>query len=290
MLSLLFALLQVQVGTVSVVASDKDLSLGIALAERAEQPAEWPGLGRRPAPPFRLVLARDEADLQRRSDGRAPAWGAGIAVPGARLVMLRADADPASTLRHELAHLVLHDAVRQRIPLWFDEGYAVYATNAIGALDALALNYAVIRGTTPSLDSLNRTLRGHPAGIGTAYALSATAVMELARRNPTGTLQPLMERLEAGVPFADAVLATTGLTLDRFDEAWVRSIRQRYSLFTWLAASGIWALVAVGVIAGTQWRRRRDRPRRAALNEGWVVAEDEQLEALTSLDQTGDDK
>lgn len=290
MLSLFLALLQVQVGTVTLNAAKPDLALGIALAEQAERPADWPGLGRRTPPSFRLTLAHDEADMRRLSGGRAPAWGAGIMLPGPRLIMLRADADPARTLRHELAHLVLHDASRSRLPLWFDEGYAVYATGALDALDGLSLNYAVVRGATPSLDSLNEALRGHPAGIGTAYALAASAVMELARRNPTGTLQPLMERLEAGVPFPDAVLATTGLTLDRFDEAWVRTIRQRYSLFTWLVAGGVWTLVGLGVIVGTHWRRRRDRPRRAALDQGWEVPEEEQSEAMTSLDQTPADK
>ena len=71
------------------------------------------------------------------------------------------------------------------MPLWFEEGYAVYAAGEWDLLDALSLNYAVVAGSTPGLDSLNRALRGHPAGISTAYALSASAVLELARRNPT---------------------------------------------------------------------------------------------------------
>jgi len=107
-------------------------------------------------------------------------------------VVLRADADPARTLRHELAHLVLHDAVHISMPLWFEEGYAVYAAGEWDLLDALNLNYAVVWGATPGLDSLNRALRGHPVGIGVAYALSVSAVIELARRNPSRNLTPLL--------------------------------------------------------------------------------------------------
>ena len=248
------------------------------------------------------VATRAAARRSRERDGQALALAQQVLVELAIAIAHRAGDLFAALLRRirvtakvalfapKLANLILHDASRSRLPLWFDEGYAVYATGALDALDQLTLNYAVVRGTTPSLDSLTEALRGHPAGIGTAYALSATAVLELARRNPTGTLQPLMERLEAGVPFPDAVLATTGLTLDRFDEEWVRTIRQRYSLFTWLIAGGVWAVVGLGVIVGTHLRRRRDRPRRAALDQGWEVPEEEQSEAVTSLDQTPADK
>ncbi len=258
----------------------------MGLAEWADQPASWPGLGRRSPPPFRLILAHDAAGLSRLTGGRAPAWGAGITLPGLRLVALRADADPAHTLRHELAHLVLHDAVRVPLPLWFEEGYAVYAAGEWDLLDALSLNYAVVGGATPSLDSLNRELRGHPAGISTAYALSASAVLEMARRNPSRSLTPLVELLSAGMAFDSALHATTGLSAENFDESWQRGIRKRYSLFTWLAAGGAWALLALALMAGTYWRRRADRRRRLALDEGWELPPEPEMQVAQALDPT----
>ncbi len=276
----------VQVGNISVVAAPGELSAAIGLAEWADQPANWPGLGRRGPQPFRLILAPDTDGLSRLTGGRSPAWGAGITLPDARLVALRADADPARTLRHELAHLVLRDAVPVRMPLWFEEGYAVYAAGEWDLIDALNLSYAVVGGATPSLDSLNHALRGHPAGISTAYALAASAVLELARRNPSRELTPLLRRLEGGEAFDVAVLATTGLTLENFDEAWQQGVRKRYSLFTWLAAGGAWALLALALMAGTYWRRRADRRRRAALDEGWEMPEEPEMQAAQALDPT----
>jgi len=284
------ALSSVQVGNVTVVAAPDELTAATGLAEWADQPAEWPGLGRRTPPPFRLVLAHDAAGLNRLTGGRAPAWGAGITLPGPRLVALRADADPAGTLRHELAHLVLHDAVQVPLPLWFEEGYAVYAAGEWDLLDALELNYAVVGGSTPGLDSLNRALRGHPAGISTAYALSASAVLELARRNPSRTLTPLVERLTDGMPFDSALRATTGLTPENFDEAWQKGVRKRYSLFTWLAAGGAWALLSLALMAGTYWRRRADRRRRSALDEGWEMPSEPEMQAAQALDPTTPDE
>lgn len=250
----------------------------MALAELADGPATWPGLGRRDPGPLRLVLVEDAAALRRFSRGLAPGWGAAVALPGARTIALRADApDLPGTLRHELAHLALHDAVRVRLPLWFDEGYAAWAAGEFGGLDALRLNLAVTGGGVPELDRLNAELRGPGPGVGAAYALAMSAVMELARRHPTGSLDPLLERLQGGESFADAVRASTGLTVEQFDLAWRRALRRRYSLLTWLLGGGGWLLVAAGLWLAVRYRRRADRSRRAALDAGWDIPPDDLL-------------
>jgi hypothetical protein len=104
-----------------------------------------------------------------------------------------------------------------------------------------------------------------------AYALAVSAVTELARRNPTGTLAPLLTRLEGGEDFGAAVLATTGLTLDRFEQEWLREVRRRYSLGHWLIAGGGWAVLGILLVWLVRRRRRADRVRRAALDEGWDI-------------------
>ena len=100
-------------------------------------------------------------------------------------------------------------------------------------------------------------------------------MLDLARRNPTGTLDPLFERLAAGEDFGSAVRATTGLDLETFGEEWQRGVRRRYGIFTWLTAGGVWIVVGGIVIIGTRWRRHRDAVRRAALDEGWVISEED---------------
>jgi hypothetical protein len=215
------------------------------------------------------------------------AWAAAVALPESRTVVLRADGEALQgILRHELAHLTLHEAVRGRVPLWFDEGYAGWAAGEWDRLGLLELNLSVARGALPTLTRLDAALRGATSTADAAYALAVSAVTELARRNPTGTLDPLMARLVAGDGFEAAVLATTGLTLDRFEEEWQRAVRRRYSLVTWLLASGGWLLVALGVLGLVHFRRRSDRERRAALDDGWVV--EPETEPGPELDPTRD--
>lgn len=262
--------------------------MAAGLAELADRPATWPGLGRRDLGELRLVVTSDSQRFREFTRGRLPGWGAGAAFPGGRTIVLRADAgDVVGTLRHELAHLALHQAVRGRVPLWFDEGYATVASGQWDIFDRLDVNLAVARGATPGLRELDGALRASQMSADAAYALAATAVLELARRNPAGTLDPLFERLEAGTGFDDAVLATTGLTLDRFDELWRRSVRLRFGLVTWMLGTGLWIVMAALLALGYEARRRRDRPRRAALDIGWVVQSDEPAVDVPGKDSAG---
>jgi len=247
----------------------------VALAEEADRPADWPGLGRRAPGPLTLIVVPDRKRLDSLARGRAPRWGAALAVPATRTIMLRADAgDLRRTLRHELAHLQLHQRIRVRLPLWFDEGYAAWAAGEWERLGGLELNLALARGAVPDLRTLDAVLRASPQAADAGYALAMSAVLELARRNPTGRLDPLLGRLEAGDPFDRAVRATTGLTLDQFEDGWRRAVRTRYTVITWLVAGGVWAVIGVGLVALGRWRRRDIRARRAALDQGWVVPDD----------------
>ena len=242
------------------------------LARMAGRPTEWPGLGVRVPGPLRLIVVPNARTLDSLTSGRTPGWGAGIAVPGARTILLRADQDDLPrTLRHELAHLALHEAVRVRVPLWFDEGYAAWAAGEWERFGGLELNLAVVRGAVPSLTALDGALRGSASTAEAAYALAASAVTELARRNPTGTLAPLLQHLQRGEDFDAAVRSTTGLSVERFEDEWRRTVKRRYTLGQWFIAGGGWAVVAVLLLWLVRRRRRADRPRRAALDVGWVV-------------------
>jgi hypothetical protein len=263
----------IRIGQVTAVAWPGQLELASDLAKRAGDKTEWPGLGHRDPGPLRLIIVPDSRRLDSLSSGRAPSWGVGVAVPGSRTILLRADqGDLYTTLRHELAHLVLHQAVDVRVPLWFNEGYASWAAGEWGRLGALELNLAVVRGAVPDLRALDGALRGSATTADAAYALAVSAVTELARRNPSGSLTPLLDKLASGQDFEASVLATTGLTAEQFDLEWRRKVKRQYSLATWLLAGGGWGIFALSLWALIRFRRRADRARRAALDHGWEIA------------------
>jgi len=277
----------VRVGDVLAVARRADLDLAIALAEDADRPRSWYGLSHAAPGNIRLIVVRGASRLDSLMRGRGPAWGAGFAMPGARTIVIRADkGDPRQTLRHELAHLALHDAVRVRVPLWFDEGYAAIAAGEWDRLDGLRLNLTVARGNIPNFYELDRALRAGESTAEAAYALAASAVAMMARRHPDHSLEPLLTRLKRGESFDSALLATTGSTVGRFEVEWQKDVRKRYGLLVWTMAGGLWLVVAVGVLLAGWLRRRRDRPRRAALDVGWVVEPEEPEEQPPPLDRS----
>jgi len=161
--------------------------------------------------------------------------------------------------------------VTGRVPLWFDEGYAVLAAEEYGRFAALRLNLAVATGKVPELRVLDGALRGSATDAEAAYALAGSAVAELAHRGRNGDLHGLMGQLEAGVPFDAAVSAATGFTIDRFEELWLHMVRQRYNWFIWLATGGMWLIVTLVLAWAAASRKRREAPRRAALDEGWTL-------------------
>jgi hypothetical protein len=132
----------------------------------------------------------------------------------------------------------------------------------------------------PDLRELDGALRGGTADAGPAYALAADAVADIARRHPTGTLDPLLGRLEAGESFGAALVASTGLDPDAFDERWGRAVRGRYNLGIWAITGGAWLVLVLVLWVAVALRRARDAPRRLALDIGWPLPPPEDLEPV----------
>lgn len=268
-----------RVGGVTAIAPPSRLDLATALADAADRPLSWPGLGNRSVGPIRLVILADQRALAAATRGRLPPWGAGAAFPAGRTIVLRADLpDLLGTLRHELAHLVLHQAVRTRVPLWFDEGYASVASGEWDLSERLELHLSVALGGVPLLRDLDGELRGSEPAADRAYGLAASAVLGLARHTPGGTLGPLLTQLGAGVPFDSAVHLTTGRTLDQFEYEWRKETRRSYGGVAWAAGFGLWLILTLAVVVGWSWRRRLEAPRRAALDVGWPAPPDDTLD------------
>lgn len=260
----------VQVGRVTAVYWDGDGGLATALAELADRPHTWPGVGRYVPQGLRLIVARGSV-FDSLTRGRVPRWGAGFAFPGTSTIVVKAGAGAQRVLKHELAHLALHSAVK-RVPRWFDEGYAAFVSGEWDRLDALRMNLAVLRGAIPELGELDRALRSGATEAEAAYALATTTVLLLNRLGGSRGLEPLIARLSAGEDLDSALRVTYGISLVQFGELWRRDLRSRYGwLVLGTSFAVLWSLVLA--VAGVFWRLRRARyqARRKALDEGWAL-------------------
>jgi len=250
------------------------------LAQRVVDTAHqltFPGLGPgAPAygKPLHIVLAPDDRQFRVATGGRAPDWGAGIASPGEGVVVLKAYGgtggalkDLRSLLHHELAHIALHRYLRDaRIPRWFDEGYAVWASGELDMDGAWLLRVAFATNRAPSLDSLELTWPALSTDARVAYLLSASAVQYLVDASGTRALELFMQRWRASGSFEGALASTYGLSLDQLEVHWRKSVREKYGWFAILAQSAVFAtFAALGITVLFLIRRRRDRAKLAQL-------------------------
>jgi hypothetical protein len=262
-------------GSVRVLYAPRHRALARQVMAAARTPVRFPGLGPVSVPESTtIVLAPDARAFASATGGNVPEWAGGVAIPELRRIVLPQypgarvrDDEQGTVLRHEIAHLVLHERLPGTIPRWFDEGYAEVASGGWDVESAWQLRLAFTRGATAPLDSL--TL-GWPRGAGearVAYLLSATAVDYLRRRGGERGMRLLFSNWREQGSFEAGLRTTYGITLGQLEDEWRADVRTRYG---WLAMLSnvalIWLAATLLVLAAWIPRRRRNRLKMAQMD------------------------
>src|SRR5437773_2261375 len=164
-------------GRFTAVFYPSEAKFASSLLDHALATDTFPGLPR-PSAHVLIMLAPDRARFREWAGADAPEWGAALAFPEARRIVMQGKGAPASAgdpldvLRHELAHLALHEFLGDLPPRWFDEGYASYAAREWSRDDAMAANLALALRGTPTLAQLDSQFAGGATSAQTAYALA----------------------------------------------------------------------------------------------------------------------
>ncbi|HUQ83491.1 MAG TPA: hypothetical protein VM076_20225 [Gemmatimonadaceae bacterium] len=263
----------------TIVAEPNDRLLAQSLLESAVARDTFPGLPR-PKNKVLIAIASNKARFRQLIGPSAPEWGAAVAFPESSRIVMQgrnagADAgDPIEVLRHELAHLALHEAVGDLPPRWFDEGYASYAANEVARDAVLGANLVLLFRAMPPLDSLDAAFQGGSLRAEGAYALSYRAVAELAARDPERGLTLFFQYWKESGRFDQAVRRAYGITQSQFEEIWRSRTRRRYGGLALIADLSVAAALTVFIVLPFYViRRRRDRLRMAALVRADVEAE-----------------
>jgi hypothetical protein len=225
-------------------------------------------------------LIREASELAEVApEGRgAPPWAIGVAYPdlGVISVAMRRGAqlaDPATTLRHELAHIALGAALGARAPHWLHEGFAYqhsgeWSWERTETLAGMAWAHSIIE-----LDDLDRTFPQDEQPANRAYAESYDFVGYLSRRgrwedpSDDGDRWPFrrfLRDLGQGSSMDAAAIHAFGRPIHALFDEWRGDLGSRY----FLAPIGVlgmllWILCAM-LLAAAWWRRRRQNRRRIA--------------------------
>ncbi len=259
-------------------APDDSLVAVRVLELLGEQPP-LPGLDSGVPGGVTAVLAHSGAALDQLTGGRVPEWRAGVALPELALLVVPLhegprilDVEGRRTLRHEWAHLGLHQALAgARIPRWFDEGYAQWASGGWDATEAWRLRVLLALGRTPPLDSLSLSWPRDRASADAAYLLAASAFAYLLGESGERGLALFVGRWRERRSFDEALRATFGVTPSQFEEDWRRHVKARYGwLFVVSRSAVFWMLLALVLLFMVHSRQRRNRERMARLRAGEV--------------------
>ena len=277
-------------GRFTFVAMPRDLGLARNLLADAMTRDTFPGLAR-PRLPATVWIAPDERTLHTWIGAGFPEWGAAVAFPEVRRIIMQGQGassragDPRVTLRHELAHLALAEAMGRLAPRWFDEGYASYAAGEWNRDDVLASSVVLALRGVPHFAALDTLISGGTVRAEQGYALAHLAIADLAAKDPRGGLALLFRYWAESRSLDQGLRRAYGVTLDGFEDEWRRATRTRYGALALLADLSFATLVLF-VVVGPFWlvRRRRDRSRLAAMREADEAAERREREsALEAL-------
>jgi signal recognition particle receptor subunit beta len=277
-------------GRVVIFAGSAESRLAASLLTAARARPGLPGL-----PALRdtawVWIAPDAATFRRWVGPSAPEWGAAIAFPARRVIVMQGrDAgghagDPVQTFRHELAHLALAEVLGPEVPRWFDEGYASFAAGEWGRDEVLATSVGLVWRGVPTLAGLDSAFYGGADGAQRGYALAHRAVAELAALGGAAGLHRLFTAWRASGSFDAALRSAHGLTLEGFEARFRSQVRRQYGVLALATDLGLLTLV-IGVIVGPfWWRRRRDAQARLARMRAFEAAQEaaERASALARL-------
>jgi hypothetical protein len=266
-------------GRFTVAAASRDAPLARSLLAAATSRDTFPWLPR-PTARVLIVIAPDRQRFAELVGPHAPEYGAAIAVPAEQRIVMQgsragSDAgDPIQVLRHELAHLALHEAMGALPPRWFDEGYASYVAGEWGREEVLATNLALAWRGVPSLEALDQAFEGGASQAAGAYALAQRAVVELAALDPERGLTLFFSYWRESGDLDPAIRRAFQLTQGDFEARWRQRTRRRYGALALFADLSVGAVVLVMVLVPLHIaRKKRNRERLERLRVAESAAE-----------------
>ena len=276
-------------GRFTAVYFPQDERLARTLVTGAAHTDTFPWLPR-PRERVLIAIAPDARRFRQWAGPGAPEWGVALAFPESRRVIIQGRAagsdagDPLETLRHELAHLALHERLGDRPPRWFDEGYASVAAREWRRDDVLATNIALALRGAPTFDRLEASFSGGATAAQSAYALSYRAVVELASLDPDRGLTLFFRYWESGKSLDAAVRQAFGITLSGFEREFQARVQRRYGALALFADLTIVFLVTgLAMLPFFVARRARDRRRLRDMLAADAAAERAERESVLAL-------
>ncbi|MGV3709800.1 MAG: peptidase MA family metallohydrolase [Gemmatimonas sp.] len=282
--------LRLDSGRFTVVAEQRDARMAHAMLAYALDRDTFPGLPR-PRAHVLIAIAPNAHMFRAWTGPGTPEWGAAIAIPDEQRIVMQgafgnSDAgDPIVVLRHELAHLALHEYLGGLPPRWFDEGYASVAAGEWSRTTALETSVSMAWRSLPNGHELDEGFYAGASRAQYTYALSHLVVAEMQAIDSQNGLANFFRQWRRTESYDRALRQAYGMTAEGFDTYWHKRVRRQYGALSFLANISL-AFGFIGIALGPLYwsKRRRNRERLAVMRENEAAQEEStRRSALSAL-------
>jgi len=187
-----------------------------------------------------------------------------VAVPERQLVIIdysKMNVHPftlATTLKHELCHLLLHDYLgNQKLPRWLDEGICQWASDGIAEIllddGRSVLNTAVLSGRQLPLARLRDRFPQDRMSLILAYAQSKSIVDYITREYGRKAVLDILRRLQNGDSAEEALDRVLSVSIEALEDDWLGHLKRAPTVLTLIADhiySVLFFLAAIITILG----------------------------------------
>ncbi len=177
--------------------------------------------------PVKIYAYANQRDMLGALQANEVEWVGGQAWPDLGLivgVIGPGDSDEARRLiPHELSHQVLHQATANPyggLPVWFDEGLAVYNEEVSNSGFADLVDDAARSGRLIPLAALAASFPADPELALQSYAQSQSVVAFIISTYGEAKLQELVAAFRSATPVETALQRVLGISVDELDAAW----------------------------------------------------------------------
>ena len=174
--------------------------------------------------------------------------------------------DFSATLRHELCHFAIAEAVtlgEQPVPLWFNEGVATWFSGRVNLRPPAVLPEMVAAGFIYPLDELTERFPASWQSMLLAYEQSEHAVEYLVEEHGDGVVRDIITGVARGASFDRSFSDAAGMSVSMFEVRWRKTLKADFPIWRTiernfvLSLLVVMALLTVLVFFVHRWRGRR---------------------------------
>jgi hypothetical protein len=177
--------------------------------------------------PIKIYIYENTGDMRAALRSNSVEWVGGQAVPSLGLIIGAIAPDRLDEVGrivpHELSHQVLYQATENPyggVPLWFEEGLAVYNQEAVDDYFPDIIDTAARSDTLVPLEALAASFPTDPDRALLSYAQSHSVVAYIIDTYGTEKLSELVAAFREATPLDEALPEVLGVTVDELDAAW----------------------------------------------------------------------